>query len=293
MEGSVQVDNGSPVGEVNTGTSEATESKESEVKETPVKEGEGEVKYTEKGTKLDPNPESAVHQELANAKRTIQQMTTVLKSPELLRRYAKESGMTLEEAKEEIKEKQEQVEEEFSAEKLQTGDDVARALNEIKKGYGKETQTLKETIKNLQSKLDGMSNQSRVEKAVSTLGNDISSVRGKYDQLDPKMDKDGKPTNPNYNPELENHIGALYKKLDIDEQTGVPRGNVSLAEVADAVMIGVESARKAGSQEAQTVIKEKRAGRIVTTSKGVPESESEDEDAGTTIANRISKYFKK
>src|SRR5258706_5905157 len=48
--------------------------------------GEQGEQTTDKGTKLDPNPQSAVHQKLANAERLIGDFKKVLGSPELLRK---------------------------------------------------------------------------------------------------------------------------------------------------------------------------------------------------------------
>ena len=125
------------------------ESEESEEIETRDEENPGEeetpeaeeeldgngnpIVKTEKGTILDPNPQSAIHQQLANERRIRENYEKVLGNPELLRKYAKEAGISLEEAKAEIKEETKR----FSPERFTKAQDIADALNEINDGVSK------------------------------------------------------------------------------------------------------------------------------------------------------------
>src|SRR5690606_18792007 len=105
---SSEVDNGSlPTQTINDDSNEEIEVRdegdegegESQHQNEDGEEGEGQPKLTEKGTKLDPNPLSAAHQELANERRKLAQYQQVLSNPEMLKRYAAQMGMTLAEAK--------------------------------------------------------------------------------------------------------------------------------------------------------------------------------------------------
>jgi hypothetical protein len=244
-------------------------------KETP----EAEPQLTDKGTKLDPNPQSAVHQELANERRKIQQYEKVLSDPDMLKRYAKEAGITLTEAKAEIKE------ELYSADKFKTADDIANALNELKTGFNTKTQTYEEQIKKQEAEIASLRGERTVEKIASTMKSDIDTVREKYPELDPKS--------PNFNKELEESIGQMYHDLDYDERTGTYKGQVSLARITDSVMKAAGAERKRGSEEAQTNVKERTAGRVVTSSKTTKEDSSENEmSAGAVIAQRMRNLYK-
>jgi DNA-binding transcriptional MerR regulator len=291
MEGSVQTDEGgapttSPA-PVQTQVADDTGAEdvkvESETRETEIPESksstESEVKLTEKGTKLDPDPLSAAHQQLANERSLRTQYETVLRSPELLKKFAKEAGYTLEEAKEALKE------EVYSADKLQTGEDVANALNEIRSMTTKETKTYREQVENLQKELNDLKAGREREALVSKTTSDVTAIRAKYSELNPK--------DPSYDKELESEIGKMYYKLDFDEGSQRWLGRYSLAEITDFKMSGMTRAKKKGSEEAQTDIKVKERGKVVTSSKPSSGEGAESDDPGTAIAQRIARSFKK
>lgn len=286
MEGSVEIDTGV------ASSNELPESNDSDVVETST-EGQDnstpepeaqkeEVKYTEKGTKLDPNPQSAVHQELANERKLRTQYETVLRNPEYLRKYAKEMGLTMAEAKEEIQDKKEEL---YSADKFQTAEDIARALNEIRSGFTVKTSEYEKKIQGLESEIQGLATVRKFEAVKSTIQSDIVAAREKYPELDPK--------NASYDPELEKEIGELYHELDFDEATGAYRGSTSIAKLADRIMRAAGRAKKLGSDEAQTVIKERSAGRIVTSGKAVQKESQDSGDPASTIAARINRVMGK
>jgi hypothetical protein len=284
MEGSVHVDDGgtdtsstptteTPTGEKSQGTVKDVQTSGESGTDSHV-ESQSEQHLTEKGTKLDSDPLTAAHQELANERKLRGQYETVLKSPELLRRFAQEAGYTLAEAKDALKE------EVYSADKLQTGEDVARALNEVRAS----ATSYKTEIDSLKRELSDLKSGRQQEQFVSTLTHDVSEVRGKYPALD--------PTDPAYDPDLEREIGELYQEVDLDEQTGRFRGKYSLVKIADRVMKAAGIAKKKGSQEAQTDVKVKERGKVTTSSKPAGEA-SESSDPGTAIAQRIAKALKK
>ena len=263
------------VEETNVDTNETEEGTQETEETTKGEEGEKEV-LTEKGTKLDPNPQSAVHQELANAKRQVQQMETVLRDPELLRNYAKQNGMTLTEAKADIKDEKEEVKDEFTPDSFKTADDVARGFNKI----NKTVKELKEENQSLREGQKGINSSREADRIANTMQKDITTVQEKYPELN--------PTSPDFDKKLESDIGSLYKELDFDPATNAPRGKVSLVNIADKIMSAAGRSRKQGSQEAQTNVKVKQAGKV-TSGKGTSKGASVSKDPGTAIAQKINK----
>jgi len=238
----------------------------------------GKPVLTDKGTKLDSNPQSAVHQELANARRVAKQAKEILGNPVLLREYMQKAGW------EQGKTDPAEAPLPFSVEKLQEAKDIADALNKLasenstlKDSYGKE-------LKDLQTALVGLASERRVERVASFLESDTSTIREKYPELNPKS--------PEYNPELEGDIAALYHELDFDPQTGGYKGQYSLAKVTERVMSAASKASAKASQKAQTTIQDKARGKTVTSDKGSDGSVDESKQSPeATIASRISKFM--
>ena len=282
-EESVMVDNGATVPAVEESASNEVEEKinidetkeESQETETKPEGEEGEVKLTEKGTKLDPNPQSAIHQELANAKRLNEQMGQVLKDPALLKKYAEQNGMTLSEAKAEIKEEKVEVKD-FTPDQFKTAEDVATTFNKI----NKTVKELKEENQSLREGQKGINSSREADRIANTMQKDITTVQEKYPELN--------PTSPDFDKKLESDIGSLYKELDFDPATNAPRGKVSLVNIADKIMSAAGRSRKQGSQEAQTNVKVKQAGKV-TSGKGTSKGASVSKDPGTAIAQKINK----
>jgi len=109
MEGSVHVDDGgtdtsstptteTPTGEKSQGTVKDVQTSGESGTDSHV-ESQSEQHLTEKGTKLDSDPLTAAHQELANERKLRGQYETVLKSPELLRRLHKKQDIPLQKQK--------------------------------------------------------------------------------------------------------------------------------------------------------------------------------------------------
>lgn len=284
MEGSVQVDEGGfPTSTQSTTTDDTsvTDVKAEGQTETQGETGE-KPELTEKGTKRDPNPESAVHQELANTRAKLKDFETVLRSPELLRKFAKEAGYSLEEAKAAIEEEKEDL---YSADKLQTSEDVAKALNEMKSLSKKETSGYKAEIEALKKQISDFTAREQSDRIVTTMSSEISAVREKYPSLNPK--------DPSYDKELEKEIGEMYYDLDFDKESNSFRGKVSLANITDRVMRAAGKAGKKASEEAQTDIKVKERGKVTTSSKPSTGESAQSDDPGTAIAQKIARYFKK
>ncbi len=231
---------------------------------------------TEKGTKLAKDPLTQANQLLANERAKIRAYEDVLNNPQKLRGYLaeidKESG--------EVK-KEESTEPEMRIEDIKTTEDLHKYERQRETKHQKEIQDLKD-------KLTGVTSTQRDAVVASTISSDISTVRNQYTELDPKPGKDGKPTNPNYNPVLDQAVGALYEKMDFDPQSKSFRGKVSLKEVASFVMGIAGVAKKLGTQEAQTTIRDKRTGKAVTGASNAAPDEK-NMTASQIIAARISR----
>lgn len=284
-EGSVEIDNGGLPSvtvndnEVDDQVEVRDEGEETEVQETETQAGEqGEPQYTEKGTKLDPNPQSAAYQQLANERRLRQQFQQVLDNPEALRKYAAQMGMTLTEAKAEIKDEQKKL---YTPDRFKTPEDVANALNEMAADHQKTVAELRAENQRLKEGFSGFSESRHIEHVAATMTQDIAAVRAKYPELN--------PNSPDYDPELEREIGEAYHELDADARTGGYKGNHSLAKIADRYMRIAGKGRQRGSQQAQTNVRVKQAGKVVTSSRPVSKESSESKDPGTVIAQRIAK----
>jgi len=287
-EGSVVVDEGGfPTADVSESTSnEEVRDDTAQVDEQPPNEEaqteEEKVEYTEKGTKLDPNPQSALHQQLANARRTLQQYEQVLSNPELLKRYAQQAGLTIAEAREEIVEEADAL----TPDRLKTVEDLTGTLNKMQSEFKREIKALRDENQALKGNLTGLSEGRRIEQVSNNLRNDVSTVREKYPELDPKSSE--------YDKELEEEIGRLYIDLDAVDPSDLSKGfkgNYSMADLADRIMRAARKAQKRGSQRAQTDVQVKKSGRVVSSGKQSPEKVTESKDPGTVIAQRIAKMY--
>jgi hypothetical protein len=235
---------------------------------------EAKPQLTEKGTKLDPNPQSAAYQLLANERRAREQAENILRNPDLLKQYIEQSGIL----------KQPEAEEPaFNAENIKTADDVINALNTMRSEFSQREQAYENTIRELKQELTGLSTERSYERIAKTIESDIVRVREAYPELNPKS--------PQYNKEIEKAITNLYHRADYDPQTKRFMGKVTLAEIADTYMQGISVAKQQGSREAQTRVIDKSKGKVVTSSKATAVEEKESTDPGANIAREISKLF--
>jgi len=232
-----------------------------------------EPQLTEKGTRLDPNPMSAVYQQLANERRARKQLEDAIQNPQVLKEFLSK-----------VEQPKQEEEFDFSADKLQTAEDVVKALNVLKSSFDKRTQSYEGVIKELEQKVTGLSEGRQIEQISNTIESDISRVRETYPELNPKS--------PSYNPDLEKEITTLYSELDYDQESKRYMGKVSLSKLVERIMGATSKAKQQGSKEAQTIIKDKSLARVTTSSKQSSSSSSEPEDAGAAIAQRIKNAFK-
>lgn len=236
----------------NQGKEESKDTK-SDDKSEPNKDSvnNGKTQYTEKGTKLDPDPMSALNQQLANERRVKADYEKILTDPKSLTDYAKTMGLGL------TKEEAQEIQDEVDPDKIETVEDLRKFAKGLQTKIENKSKELDNGIKGVQ--------ESRREEAVSSLiRDDIKAVREQYPELDPKPDSEGNPTNPDYNKELDATIGDLYEMADYDKDSKKYLGKVRIADVAKKVMSARQNGVTTGSRNAQTVVREKVRGAPIT-----------------------------
>lgn len=276
--------------EVNADEVETSEeiSEETQESDTPDQDDSGESgkenqdtseeQLTEKGTKLDPNPLSAAHQQLANERKIRQQYEQLLSNPQLLSQYIKSqygSPVANQQVEEpEIKE--------YKADDFESLDDVANVVNNLQKSFVEKTKSYEEKIMQLSNAVSLLTRSATQDKVASNIEREVIGLQG-IKELDPKS--------PEFIDGLEEEIVSLYHRLDFDENTGTYRGQYSIAEIGKSIVEAAKKARQAGSQKAQTIIKRKAEGRVTTSSKVEEETDDEKLSPEDSIAKGISQIF--
>lgn len=246
---------------------------------------------TEKGTKLDPNPKSAVHQQLANERRVRGQMEQVLADPKLMAKFMQEQyGITVDVSQKGGQPSQQETTQtakpntKWTAKDFESLEDVAEKFNGLQEQFTTEISKRDEEIKGLKGQLGGLSERGKIMQLADNLEGDVKAL-----SQEPELIKNG----PEFIPGLEDQIGALYHKLDFDEASGVYRGNYSLREIGQSIIETARTAKKAGSLRAQTIIKDKTGGKIRTGNQGKDIGKGRDElPPAQSIAQGISKMFR-
>lgn len=221
---------------------------------------EAKTEVTEKGTKLDSNPLSAVNQQLANERAKVREYEKVLNDPTLLKGYVAQF------AKDEKPQ-----EEEMRYEDVETTEDLQKFLKQ-------QDSKVQNKLKELDSTINSVKSGHKADQVATRIQSDIQVVRETYKELDPKS--------ADFNPELDKAVGELYDMYDLDQETGLYKGNVSIKDIADKIMKAAGASKKQGSTEAQTIIRDKRTGKAVSGSS----SQAADEGSmtpGQLIAHRI------
>lgn len=240
--------------------SEPEQEAKAETQEEP-QEQEPQPQLTEDGTKLDPNPLSAAHQQLANAQRKLKAYEAVLNDPNLYQQFAQKLAP------------QQKVEEPQLDPETATADEIVSALNLTKS----ELLAIKQQNEELRSQLGLVTTKQHAESVQKSLIEGMKLAQEKYPEL--------RSGEQEYDPKLEESIVKLYQSYNYDEN-GIDTGRVPLTEVVELAMSIRGSGKKAASQEAQTIVKQKSMGKVVT-SGGKVNSEPSEEDL--TIAQRIAK----
>lgn len=279
--------------EESTDNQEATETQETEenqeteqtqqseeTQDTEVQQ-EDQPKRTEKGTKLDPNPQSAVHQELANERRARLDRDKVLGNPELLARYMEtQFGVKVQPREntqtEEVKTKK------YTADDFQHIEDVAETVNKLQDGFEQKIQSVSEENKQLKQAVSSLLFNDRASQVARTMETDITSLRS-----EPELN----PRSPDFIEGLEEEIASMYHQLDFDESIGGYRGKQSLADIGKRIISTARKARQKGSIQAQTIVKDKSEGRVRTSQKSTNSVNTDNLPAADSIAAGIAKTF--
>jgi hypothetical protein len=231
---------------------------------------------TAKGTKLDPDPKSALHQQLANERRMREQYQQILNDPVLFERYAQQAGFTKAQAREAIEEKIE----EFTPESFQSAEDIAKAFNKVASiafAYKQEIAQLKDYL--------GSTEQIREQEALANrLQFEMSSAREAFPELDQKS--------PDYDQALVQDIVDEFRERGIDPQSQRLIKGQSFAKIAERLVKIARRAKGVGNEQAQKRVVEKTSGKIVTNKKSINNRVSEsDMTPEQVIAERIKRVY--
>lgn len=269
-----------------TASTEETTTEETQEEAQTETEDADDTEYTEKGTKLDKNPQSAVHQQLANEKATRSKYERILTDEALFKQYADQMGFEVVSKgnKETVAKVTDEAIQDDLAELITPDnmDDVDKITGVVKKVHGhyqSKLQAQEARIKKMEDQLGGVAASSHREQVLNKLTTEMTSVREKYPELNPKSET--------YNAELEKEIADHFNELDYDEVTKSYRGKHSLASITDRFMRTAGFFKKAGSKQAQTIVKQKTLGKAVTNKSGAKVA-AESNDPATVIASRIS-----
>lgn len=253
-----------------------------EEKDDKSQDSKSDQEKTDKGTNLDKNPKSAVHQQLANATRVARQMEAVLGDPAKIARWMKEQyGLDVVE-KSEAKATETTTTKKWTAKDFENIEDVADKFNQLQETF---TQTMSEKdkkIEALEKQVGGIQNSGRMREIADNTGSEVKSL-----QAEPELN----PKSPLFIEGLESQIASLYQKLDFDEESGAYRGRYSIKEIGDQFLTAARAARKAGRLDGQTIIKDKTAGRVRTGTKVEDTTPDKELTAGASIAQGIAKMF--
>lgn len=254
------------------------ESKSEETKEvTPETKPETDgQKLTDKGTKLDPNPQSAIHQELANAKREAEQYREFMSNPAQVKKYLAdleaELGEQTGESKAEIKDRAEDENLVTDPNKIETPEDFKSYVNFL-------TKDLQKAKQDLLRERDSIRYEAQEKAIGERLVSEIDSIQSKYSFLNPKS--------PDFDPILEKEIADQYEELDKDPRTGRYLGKVSVAAIAERAIRIRKLGEATGSKQAQTTVFDKRQGAVKTGGAGAVASDESKMSAAQIIASRM------
>lgn len=251
--------------------------------DTSVQDDSQSPTLTDKGTKLDPNPESAVHQELANARREAEEYRQFMSDPQSVKRYLEElerdAGNITGENRQEIQERAVDENVVTDPSKIVTPEDFQSYV----KFLTNDVQKAKQDLLNERNSIREQNQESAVN---SRLVNEIDSLQNKYSFLKDKND-DG-TLNPNFDKELEKEIADQFEELDKDPRTGKYLGKVSITAIAERAIRIRKLGEATGNKNAQTNVVDKRHGAIRTGSGGSSSSDESKMTSTQLIASRMA-----
>lgn len=261
--------------------SEETNGESQEENQTQDESGQ---KITDKGTKLDPNPKSAMHQELANAKREAEEYRKFMSDPKQVKKYLAELeaevGEQTGESKDEIQDRAEDENLITDPSKIVTPEDFQSYVKFLTKQLDKEKQELRKERETVRQEASERAINERLVSEIDTLQNKYSFLRAK--------NSDG-TDNPEFDAELEKEITDQYEEYDKDPRTGNFLGKHSILAIAERAIRIRKLGEATGSKRAQTTVLDKRAGAVKT---GGGQSGTSDESKMTAtqlIAHRMNR----
>lgn len=264
-------------------TEESSETKEESDESNDEEEaGDKKVEYTDKGTKKDPNPESAMHQELANARSAMKEYQELMSDPKALKRYIsnleEELGDETGESKADIKERAEEENLITDPSKIKTPEDFQSYVKFLTKDF---TQAKEDLIKEKNAIRQESSERAINERLVS----EIDKLQNTYSFLNPTK-ADGTP-NPDFDAELEKEISEQFDELDKDSKTGRYLGKVSITKIAERAIRIRKLGEATGSKNAHTNVLDKRHGAVKSGGTASGNSDESKMTATQIIASRI------
>jgi hypothetical protein len=267
-----------------------TEGEENKVKkpEDNQNQEEEEEVLTDKGTKLDKDPKSAVHQELANAKRETEQYRQFMSDPKAVKRYLaeleEELGDKTGETKQQIQDKAEDEGLITDPSKIETPEDFKSYVKFLTKDLTKAKEDLAKERNDFKVESHDRAINERVV-------NEIDTLQNKYSVLRP-TNSDGTP-NPEFDKELEKEIADQYEEIDKDTRTGKYLGKVSILAIAERAIRIRKLGEATGSNNAQTVVVDKRHGAVKTGGGGAISADESKMSASQLIASRMQRASRK
>lgn len=272
-----------------------TESQEGQTGEKDTASSEnveaGKPKLTEKGTKLAEDPLQQANQLRANAEAKAKRYEEYFSKPENVEAYLNDlkgsspqtttvvptTGSVAEMTEAEI---------DKLASKVETKEDVQNVIKGI-------IAFSKNEIQKVKAEVQGLTTGAKVEKTNATVASEITQVQAKYPVLQKTL-SDGSE-NPEFDKDLDETIGKMFLKMDFDPQTKTFKGQTSLMEVADMFMKAAKISESKGSRKAQTIIQDKRGGRVISGGTGTDSGNIDESkmSPSQTIAERISRLSKK
>jgi hypothetical protein len=212
-------------------------------------EGQGEL--TEKGTRLDPDEKTALHQQLANERRA--RMDTEERALRILEAYQK------------TQEPQKPKEEDkplIDVSRLENAEDVRNAFAQAEKVI----RSYKDELDTIKGQLGQSTNFIQENENYSRLQSEITSVRSM-----PEL----QPGSPKYSEHLEQRIHDGYKKIAYDQYGRLQLNRPSLEDYASNLVETFRLAQKAGSSQAQKRVVQKTMGRSNSNNKRVTTDSTE------------------
>jgi len=266
-----------------TSTEEETEETQNDHDEDDSGE-DGGKQITDKGTKLDPNPQSAVHQQLANAKREVEDYRAIMQDPVQLKKYIAELEADLGGEQEIVATKKDEEEFVTDPDKIENTKDLRSYAKYLEKKQSEQIDSIKKEISKERE-------VSAFKETNTRISSEIEQVQKDYPELR-ALNADG-TKNPDFDPALEKEVADLYEELDFDPKRKVFMGKVSIKKVADRIMRVRHLGEANGSKRAQTVIVDRRNGAVKSNSGGGGTPDESQESPAQTIANRIARANKR